>query len=134
MLSGTPFGNSRPCGCYRVPRRISLCFAHSAAAIGCRRSRVGSQRRLVGNFVCISDSDPGARGNLLLADRLAGGLAGLAGGRTRMTVAERIYLQRKTHIERISLIIKVELASLSQSNLDTNVGNRKSLQNTCEIT
>ena len=51
---------------------------------------------------------PDARGTLWLADRLPGGLAGLgwrpgglAGGRSGARSAECIYLQRKTHIERI---------------------------------
>ena len=64
-----------------VPRRISLGFAHSAAAAGNWRREVVRSMHLLGTSFEFPTIIPEARGTVWLADRLAGGLAGLAGWR-----------------------------------------------------
>ena len=64
-----------------VPRRISLGFAHSAAAAGYCRRKVARSMHLLGTSFAFPTVIPEARGTVWLADRLAGGLAALAGWR-----------------------------------------------------
>ena len=95
--------HARSCGCWgEWPRRISLGFAHSAAAVGERRrviertcprslavkvcraegpAQIG-RRTLTFTHVCAVIGGEGVPcGRCRLAGRLAGGLAGRAGGR-----------------------------------------------------
>ena len=106
--------------CRSASARPFGCFDGSAAADlpglrpfrrGCKRF---AQERVVRSMLLLETSFafptmiPEARGTLWLADRLAGGLAGLAwregglaGGLAGTKAAECLYLRRKTHIQRI---------------------------------